>query len=188
MTKAECESKVAIQQIRKMDDIDHLTALLHDTRIDSTIEREYETAFEKIVRFAKEHRRDTISVHEHEVTKALAEPFTQGGPLVILLEPRHKHPWKDGVDTVVRDCKSLQALDEGFKVISEGLLSLTTGVFVLDLRPFLNKKYHPQLGSEVWESLYDLVYKAIEAKKPDVLLCMGQVREIFLSINSLSTC
>jgi hypothetical protein len=67
-------------------------------------------------------------------------------------------------------------MDEGLKFVSQGSLSLTNGVSLLDIRPFFVKKCYPDLDPEVWERLYDLVYEAIKAKKPDALLCMGDVR------------
>lgn len=71
----------------------------------------------------------------------------------------------------------MRVLDDGFKLVSKGLLSLTNGVSVLDLRPFLVKKEHSELECKVWECLYNLVYEAIVAKNTDALLCMGIVRE-----------
>lgn len=158
-----------------MDDMDQITALVHKINIDSNIGNDYETAFEDIVRFVKNHRKHAITEHELEVTKTLAAPFTRGGSLVLLLEPRHRHPWKLGADLVIRDCKTLRVMDDGFKLASEGCLSFTKGVSVLDLRPFLVMNDDPQLECEIWEHLYDLVYEAIKAKEPDVLLCMGNV-------------
>lgn len=163
-----------------MDDIDQITALTHKINIDSDTTSAYETAFENIVCFVQDRREHAITKHELEVTKTLAAPFTRGGSLVLLLEPRRRHPWKLGADLVIRDCRTLRVMDDGFKLVSEGCLSFTKGVSVLDLRPFLVMDDYPQLECEVWEHLYDLVYKAIRAKEPDALLCMGNV-----SANSL---
>ena len=139
-------------------------------------ETEYAKAFVEIVHFVEDCRsHKEITPNELAVTKALAGPFTQGGPMVLLLEPRRWHPWDSGVDAVIEECRTLQVLDHGFKLVSEGSLSLTNGVSVLDLRPFLAKDDHTELTCK-WEHLYDLVYEAIAAKKPDVLLCMGKVR------------
>jgi hypothetical protein len=41
------------------------------------------------------------------------------------------------------------------------------------------------LSSEIWERLYDLVYEAIKSKKPDALLCMGDVRATPMSRNNV---
>lgn len=47
---------------------------------------------------------------------------------------------KIGADLVIRDCKTLRVMDDGFKLVSEGSLSFTKGVSLLDLRPFLVMK------------------------------------------------
>jgi hypothetical protein len=164
--------------------MDQITALIHRININSDIRSDYETAFENIVRFVKSYRKHAITGHELEVTKILAGPFTRGGSLILLLEPRHWHPWKNGVDFVIRNCKTLCVMDDGFKLVSEGDLSLTKGVSVLDLRPFLVMHDYRQWKGEVWEYLYDLVYEAIKAKEPDVLLCMGNVCGSPLSRNN----
>ncbi|KAH4049993.1 hypothetical protein HBI25_223640 [Parastagonospora nodorum] len=153
--------------------MDNVTTLLEKISIDSDIETEYKVAFESILRFVKEYRTSTITEHELEVTEALAGPFTQGGMLIVLLEPRRWHPWTQGIHYVIQNCKSLRVMDDGLKFVSEEVLSLTNGVSLLDLRPLLVKGDYPHLESKVWERLYDLVYEAIKAKKPDVLLCMG---------------
>jgi hypothetical protein len=80
-----------------MDDMDQITALVHKINIESDIRGDYESAFEDIVRFVKNHRKHEITEHELEVTKTLAAQFTRGGSLVLLLEPRRWHPWKLGV-------------------------------------------------------------------------------------------
>ncbi|KAH3906104.1 hypothetical protein HBH56_208490 [Parastagonospora nodorum] len=166
-----------------MDDIDNLTAFLEKISIDSDIETEYMAAFGRILRFVKKYRIDTITEHELEVTEALARPFTQGGLLILLLEPGCWHPWTQGIHNVIQNCRSLRVMDDGLKFVSEEVLSLTNDVSLLDLRPFLVKGDYTHLESKVWERLYDLVYEAIKAKKPDVLLCMGNVCERALHRN-----
>lgn len=153
-----------------MSDIDDITAGLESLNIGT-----YEAAYEKIVSFIKEDLKHTIGAKEEEVTRVLAGPFTHGGLLILLQEPRLHHPWGDGVHEVIDDCDSLKVLNEGFNLISDGRLNLTNGISVLDMRPFLAEKYHSKLDKWQWERLYDLVYNAIVAKKPDVLLCMGKV-------------
>jgi hypothetical protein len=159
-----------------MDDIDQVSSLIQRVKLDSNVENEYKAAFQEIVRFVKRYRKHTITEHELGVTEALARPFTQGGLLIVLLEPRIWHPWKLGVNSVIQNCRSLRVMDDGLKFVSQGLLSLTNGVCLLDLRPFFVKKCYPELNSGVWKNLYDLVYEAIKAKKPNALLCMGNVR------------
>jgi hypothetical protein len=135
----------------------------------------YEKAFNKIVKFAKSVRGSSISSEELEVTKTLAGPFTCGGILILLLEPRSYHPWREGTEAVIRDCKSLDILREGIQIGSKRTLSLKDDVSLLDLRPFLAKCNYTLEDAE-WNKLYDLVFLAIKAKRPDVLLCMAKVR------------
>jgi hypothetical protein len=168
-----------------MDDVDSVTTLFQRVKLDPNVGNEYKAAFQEIVRFVNRYRKHTITEHELEVTEALAGPFTQGGLIVFLLEPRIYHPWKKGVYFVIQDYRSLRVMDEGLKFVSQGSLSLTKGVSLLDIRPLFVKKCYPDLDSEVWERLYDLVYEAIKAKKPDALLCMGDVRGTPMSRNSI---
>lgn len=96
------------------------------------------------------------------------------------MEPRQNHPWDEGVDRVITDCKTLASLNEGLEVGSKEDLSLTNGVSLLDLRPFLPKKQHSNLKDDDWNELYRLVFLAIEAKRPKVLLCMGNVGKFLI--------
>lgn len=140
----------------------------------------YETIFNDITLFAESFRNPNISAGERDVTKKLAKPFTTGGLLVLLMEPRENHPWDKGVDCVIADCKTLASLNEGLKLGSKEELSLTKGVSVLDLRPFLPKTQHSHLKDDDWNKLYGLVFRAIKAKRPEVLLCMGNVGKILI--------
>lgn len=156
-----------------------VTGLSHIT-LDSTNVGTYETFFNDIIRFAERVRGHEIPADERDVTKSLAMPFTTGGLLVLLMEPRQNHPWNEGVDGVITDCNTLASLNEGLEVGSKGELSLTNGVSALDLRPFLPKKQHSNLKDDSWNELYELVFLAIEAKRPKVLLCMGDVGKILI--------
>lgn len=158
-----------------------VTDLSHIT-LDSKNVGTYETIFNDIIRFAESVRKHKIPADERDVTKNLAMPFTTGGILVLLMEPRQYHPWHKGVNCVIADCKTLASLNQGLEVGSKEELSLTNGVSVLDLRPFLPKKQHPHLKENDWNEVYGLVFLAIEAKRPKVLLCMGDVGKIVIQI------
>ena len=106
----------------------------------------YEDVFESIVNFiiALRHNEplginEPLGLNEYDVTRNLAGPFTQGGLLVLLQEPRVNHTWDYGVDWVVSDCASLDILREGLRVVSGGKLSITSDVSVIDRWPFLHK-------------------------------------------------
>jgi hypothetical protein len=152
--------------------MEQITSSLGNITLESESRSTYEQVFGKLVLFAEKARGDLIPPNELAVTKTLAKPFSQGGLLILLLEPRPYHPWDRGVDAVISDCKTLGSLAEGVQIGSKGTLSLINDVSVIDLRPFLVKEHHV-LGDDKWEELYDLVFSAVKAKWPDVLLCMG---------------
>ena len=136
----------------------------------------YKKAFNDLVAFAEGVRDSEIPAAELDVTTRLAGPFTSGGLLVLLQEPQRWHPWDEGVEGVIADCKPLELVETGIDVASRGALSMTTNVSVLDSRPLLVRKEHPHVRLDEWWELNRLVARAIEAKRPDVILCMGRVR------------
>jgi hypothetical protein len=138
----------------------------------------YLAIFNTIVEFAAAARRSPITAAELDITTQLAGPFTPGGLLILLQEPRPNHPWDSGFDSVIEDCETLDLLETWIGLGSEGSMSLAQNVAVLDSRPLLVAKEHLDLGEKKGSELYGLVRKAIEAKRPDVVLCMGQVRSV----------
>ncbi|KAL4806213.1 hypothetical protein BDV18DRAFT_160282 [Aspergillus unguis] len=140
-----------------------------ETRAETRINR----AFQEITAYAALLRPGPIPGAEIAVTRALAEPFTPGGLVILLLEPRADHPWEDGVHTVVEECLTLDVLREFIEESSGGEISMIEDVSVVDLRPYIDKDLREDLSTEeLWE-LYDLVYDFICAKQPDVILAMG---------------
>jgi hypothetical protein len=135
----------------------------------------YEKAFNRLVEFAEDIRGPKISGNELKVTKELAGPFTSGGLLVLLLEPLRWHPWKEGVDRVISGCGTLDLVEERICIGSRGSLSLEKNVSLLDSYPLLAKEINRHLEDEERNRLRGLVADAIEAKRPDVILCMGTV-------------
>lgn len=148
-----------------------ITNKLSDLRIGE----DYFNAFENLHRWAKQLRENPIHISEFNVTKTLAAPFSIGGLLVILMEPLQDHPWRKGVDAVVSTCPSLRGLSEGIRIGSDSSLNLVDSVSLLDQRAFICKEENKKLEAWQRERLYELVIKAIDAKKPDVVLCMGSV-------------
>ncbi|KAF2181006.1 hypothetical protein K469DRAFT_692522 [Zopfia rhizophila CBS 207.26] len=153
--------------------MEQLTAGLSNVTLGLEAANTYEQAFDKIVLFAEKARGYRIQPDELAVTKNFAGPFTHGGLFILLLEPRPYHPWSEGVNAVISNCDSLDSLNEAVQIGSKRALSLINDVSVIDLRPFLVKAHHPTLRGDEWEELYDLIFSAIKAKQPDVLLCMG---------------
>ncbi|KAH7386074.1 hypothetical protein BKA66DRAFT_582940 [Pyrenochaeta sp. MPI-SDFR-AT-0127] len=154
-------------------ELEQVTAGLSSVHLGPQAPSDYEKAFNEIVRYAEKIRKRCIPPAELDVTKALAMPFTPGGLLIMLLEPRPNHPWSFGLQSVCSDCRTLQVIIEGLQIGSNGSLGLEHDVSLLDLRPFLCKRSYPKVQDEQWEELYDLVFSAVEAKQPDVFLCMG---------------
>jgi hypothetical protein len=159
-----------------MDELTSSLASIHLSLEPSPEPPTYSAIFNTIVDFAAAARRSSIPDAELDVTTKLAEPFTPGGLLVLLQEPRRTHPWESGINGVIEDCGTLDLLDTWIKLGSGGSMSLTRNVSVLDSRPLLVAEDHPDLGEEEWGELNGLVLEAIEAKRPKVVLCMGRVR------------
>jgi len=155
--------------------MDELAAGLSRITLGLEVAKTYEKAFDEIVSFAENVRAHRIPLDELVVTKTLARPFIPGGLFVLLTEPRSYHPWDKGINSVIATCNTLDSLSEGIQIGSKGHLILKDDVSVLDLRPFLPKRLQPTLRDSEWEALNDLIFSAIEAKKPEVLLCMGDV-------------
>jgi hypothetical protein len=125
-----------------------------------------------------------MSEHEHSVTLELAQPITTGGPLFLLLQPLEDHPWQDGTAEVIEQCPTLWCLKEGVHACSHGGLDLIENVSVLDMRPFMSKSSYNRLTDFQRHELSELVFSAICSKKPDTLLCMGDVRSLRLDENN----
>jgi hypothetical protein len=157
-----------------MSEVDQVTNILSVLDIGTQPTTRYEHAFNEIVEFVEKNRASAVSHDELTVTNKLAGPFTYGGILVLLQEPRDNHPWPKGIDAVVSDCNTLHALNEGLQIGSNKVLSLNDNVSLLDSRPFFTETEFDDLKKKQ-DELYDLVIAAIEAKQPDVILCMGKV-------------
>lgn len=169
-----CETLTAIP-------MEQITEDLSRVQIGSELPNDFRKVFEEIVKYASELRGYKISDDEIKVTRKLAAPFTPGGFLVLLIEPRQKHPWASGVYCVVEDCATLNALRQGFHIASNGALSLFENVSILDIRPFIWSGLKQGLKKDQLKRLYDLVIEAIYAKCPDTILCMGKVSYRFPS-------
>ncbi|KAL2826942.1 hypothetical protein BJY01DRAFT_255839 [Aspergillus pseudoustus] len=133
-----------------------------------------DSVFEKISRHAGSIRNSPITADEFQATKQLASPFSPGGALFLLQDPRKDHPWSQGVAAVISDCPTLAALEEGARIASEGKLSLVKDISVLDLRPFISPEVRQEVRHADIEGLYSLVVEFICAKRPDVVLCLGR--------------
>ncbi|RYC78475.1 hypothetical protein BFJ63_vAg18651 [Fusarium oxysporum f. sp. narcissi] len=114
------------------------------------------------------------SYHEIGVTAKLAGPESKGGITVVLQQPRHNHPFKDGLDTVINDCETLCALDDVFTAVSCGTLNIRTDITIIDLLPFMSQDVKQIDDINLRES-FRASGRAICDKEPDVLLCAGKI-------------
>lgn len=155
--------------------MDEITAKISGIELSYPDIHAYATTFGDIISYICQTRKEALSCAEIDVTKSFAGPFTSGGLLVILQEPLQRHHWREGAHAVISNCPTLSALEEGLQITSNGILSLLHNVSLLDTRPFICKEQNVRLADRHREKLLDLVIKAIDAKKPDVILCMGKV-------------
>ncbi|KAM5528578.1 hypothetical protein FOXYSP1_19059 [Fusarium oxysporum f. sp. phaseoli] len=112
--------------------------------------------------------------YEIEVTAKLAGPESKGGIAIALQQPRHNHPFKDGLDTVIEDCETLCALDDVFTTVSCGTLDIRTDITIIDLLPFMSRDIKQIDDINLRES-FKASGRAISDKEPDVLLCAGKI-------------
>lgn len=155
--------------------MEDISERLSRVRIAPQISDTFVQLFQKIVTYAGELRNHRIPDEEIDCTRQLAGPFTRGGLIILLIEPRAHHPWGAGIHRVILDCLTLRALEEGVRIGSNETLSLIDDVSVLDLRPFIWSGLRNKLQEDQLVQLYDLVFEAICAKRPDTVLCMGEV-------------
>jgi hypothetical protein len=152
-----------------------ITFQTSELEINSPNLQSYSEAFHNIISCIRQIRSIPLSDAEFNVTRSLAGPFTCGGLLVILQEPLQRHPWHKGANAVISECSTLSSLREGLQIGSNGILCLLHHVSVLDLRPFISKEQNTLIRGCQHDKLYKFLIAAIDAKKPDVILCMGQV-------------
>ncbi len=86
------------------------------------------------------------SKDETRVTCELAGPARTGGIAISLQQPRHNHPFAQGTEAVIRDCITLQSLEEIFPVVSCNTLDMRRDVTVIDLLPYLPAAENAESG------------------------------------------
>lgn len=119
-------------------------------------------------------RRLARSSGEISVTAALAGPSTTGGIAIVLQQPRHNHPFEQGLDAVIDDCDTLRALQDIFQTVSLNSLDIRTNVSVVDVLPYVSEK-PDNADDAVLRSSFRTSAAAICSKEPKVVLCAGQV-------------
>ncbi|KEY72830.1 hypothetical protein S7711_10835 [Stachybotrys chartarum IBT 7711] len=111
---------------------------------------------------------------EVRVTKELAGPPTKGGIAIVLQQPRDSHPFDEGLDAVIKDCRSLAALADVFKTVSDGTLDIRTDVTIVDLLSYLPNEVKDLDGNTLTEAFRTMT-RIICEKEPEVMLCAGRL-------------
>ncbi|PMB65601.1 hypothetical protein BM221_008962 [Beauveria bassiana] len=126
-----------------------------------------------VLNTARDHRRDLFAA-EANITLHLAGPFTPGGLLTLLWQPRDSHPWHKGIDAVIEDCDTLEFLNDAtIRYYGDGLRG---NVSLFDLWFCLPPKITNVLAEKSphkLEEMEDLGMACIQAKRPTCILCMG---------------
>lgn len=97
-----------------------------------------------------------------------------GGITVILLQPSNSHPYEQDIETIVEKCPTYTALDECFRAVTCNTLSIHD-VSILDSLPFIRGR--DKITANDKKRVRKWVSLIIEAKKPNVILCMWQDKE-----------
>lgn len=111
---------------------------------------------------------------EIQVTTELAGPAVKGGIAVALQQPRHNHPFEEGLNAVIQDCETLSALDDVFSAVSCRSLSIRTNIAVVDLLPYIPEDIESIDDTTLEESFRTSKHIMLD-KEPSVLLCAGRI-------------
>jgi hypothetical protein len=114
--------------------------------------------------------RQDISEDELKFAKWLAMPETKGGVVIVLLQPAEHQRYHYNHYQTVKDCGTLDAIDEVCKIVtSSGLENISC----FDAFPF--HKRAVSKGVDGYERTLDEAYAVfismIQQKQPDVVLC-----------------
>jgi hypothetical protein len=114
------------------------------------------------------------SHEEIEVTTELAGPPFKGGIAITLKQPRHNHPFEEGIDNVIADCGTLYALCEIFTAVSCRTLDIRNDTCIVDLLPYMSDKISKVNEADL-EEYFNQSAQVICDMEPDVLLCAGKI-------------
>jgi hypothetical protein len=111
---------------------------------------------------------------EIQVTMQLAGPANKGGIAIALQQPRHNHPFENGLDAVIQNCETLYALDDVFSAVSCRSLNIRTNVTVVDLLPYVSE-CTARIDDATLEESFRASKHIMLDKEPSVLLCAGRI-------------
>lgn len=115
-------------------------------------------------------RKDEIATGELNHLLELASPETQGGVLPVLLRPPRNQTYDHGFTADVEACRTTDAVRELISVATNTNLSLDD-VSVFDRFPFAPEDCDDEGFLKISEEAF---CRAVEAKKPDVVICCYQ--------------
>lgn len=111
---------------------------------------------------------------EINVTGDLAAPTSTGGIAIALQQPRD-HPFHEGTESVIENCKTLVACRDIFNTCSCGTLDLVKDVSVIDLLPYIMVDDKALMDDKSIKSALCVSVEIFCSKKPDILLCAGRI-------------
>ncbi|KAB8213652.1 hypothetical protein BDV33DRAFT_184336 [Aspergillus novoparasiticus] len=112
-----------------------------------------------------------ITEPEINVTQQFFGPRFIGGITVILIQPSNFHPYWEGFDSVIQNCRTHSFLDEGFRAVTCGSIGLGNGVLsIIDSAPYTRP--NDKVSAEYKKDMRRCASGIIREKKPDVVLCM----------------
>ncbi|KAK1590127.1 uncharacterized protein LY79DRAFT_555172 [Colletotrichum navitas] len=127
-----------------------------------------------VSRLEQEGRSLRLPRAEIQVTAQLAGPPVKGGIVVMLQQPRHNHPFEEGLGAVIDSCETLRALEDIFTVVSCGTLDFREDIAVVDLLPYVSGDPRDVDNTRL-RNAFLLSTATIYDKSPDVLLCAGKI-------------
>ncbi len=140
----------------------------------------YDDSLKLALTTAQGHRPDLLAA-EANISLLLAGPYTPGGLLVLLWQPRDSHPWHEGADAVIADCDTLAFINDAtIEYYGDGLRG---SVSLLDLWFCLPPRITNVLAEDSpdkLEEMEDIIMACIEAKRPASILCLGDVSLVAL--------
>ena len=114
------------------------------------------------------------SREEIQVTAQMAGPAVKGGIAVVLQQPRHNHPFENGLAAVIEDCETLYAFYDIFTAVSCRTLDIRTDITFVDLLPYVSEDV-AEIDDAKLEESFRVSVQTICDKQPDVLLCAAKI-------------
>lgn len=115
--------------------------------------------------------RADISHHEIEFAKWLAKPETTGGVVIVLLQPAQHQRYFPNHRRTVKDCGTLDAVDEVCKTVTGCGLEKISCFDVFPFHKIPATKKNVDEYEEDLDEAYAIFLAMIQQKQPDVIFC-----------------